>query len=159
MANVHSFKTSDGTEWHMLATIPVARRVRAQHGIDLLAVTAPIDDNPLMKLAADPYLLADVLWTILGEQAARHGIEKDRFEELIFEAIDDAVNALVEAALDNYPQKKREALLRLWRAQEAAIDEVVRRIESQSVESIATAAVESVFGSDGENKPQSIPGN
>lgn len=122
-----TFKDENGREWMVRVDVPAVKRLR-EHGLDILGI---FDDGfkPIAELADDPCRLVDSLWIVCQEQAEKDGIGEEAFARRLFgDAIGDALNALVEAVADFFPNPKRrdalKAALRKIREAEATMIEM-----------------------------------
>lgn len=131
--------TAGGQTWPIRITPPLARRVRDEIGIDLYAITAAPAANPFVRMADDPYVLADVMWAVCGQLAQQRGMDRDTFEADLWDSIDSATEALLAGVVASYPQKKREALKKLLEAQTTALNRVIDRLGPQMDQIIESA--------------------
>jgi len=127
--------------WPLRITPPVARRLRDELGIDLLAVTAPPEQNPFVRLSNDQYLLSDVLWSLAQPLAEARQITREAFEDSVWPVVDQAVEALLDAVVASFPEKKRAGLRKLIDAQNAALDRVMERMTPE-IDRLVDAAVD-----------------
>lgn len=141
-----AFVDENGHRWPLRITPPVARRIRDELGIDLLAVTSPPESNPFVLLANDQYLLSDVLWALAQPLAETRQISRDAYENAVWPVIDTAVETLLEAVVASFPEKKRAGLRKLIDAQNAALDRVMERMTPE-IDRLIDAAVDEVMQS------------
>lgn len=132
--------------WPLRITPPVARRVRDATGIDLYAISSPPSTNPFFRLAEQPLLLADVLWTICQPQAEMRGLTRDEFEESIWPEIDSATAKLIEGVIAAFPEQKKRGLRKLVDAQNAALEKVLEKLEPKIDDLIDQAAEDAAAG-------------
>lgn len=101
-----AFRDNAGHDWQLAIDINVAREIRNRCGVNVLDIR-----GGLPKLAEDPILLVDVLYVACEPQCKTAGISDADFgRRLVGEAIDDAGDALVEALIEFFPEKKRRVL-------------------------------------------------
>lgn len=104
------FKTSDGRDWIVRLDAMKIRDVRESCDVDLGTLDfAKVAE----RLGSDPVLLADVLWALCQDAAAKGSIQKQQFYEgLVGDAIDDAARALLQARADFSPARTRSLIQR-----------------------------------------------
>lgn len=104
------------------------QRVREAHGVDLVGN----DGREFLKLANDPCLLVDVMWTIIEPQAASLGLNAEQFgAALVGDGIEAATDALLQSILDFLPPKRRNLI--------STAVEREREIEQQALEKTLAA--------------------
>ena len=107
-----TFNDAKGQPWLLDITVSALRRIKAIASIDLADFSAIASGEILKRLAADPVLLADVLYAALMPEVERRGMAKDDFCDLVHgDAIEDATRALLESLADFFP-KAQGAVLR-----------------------------------------------
>ncbi len=100
-----------GNSWQITLDIDVMRRVRAGTGYDLARL---FTDEGMNTLAADPILLADVIWQCIKPQAeAKQITHADFIKGMRAQAIENASDALIQAAIDFLPPSRAALLTRL----------------------------------------------
>lgn len=98
------FKDQNGKEWTVKLDAPKIQDVRKELQIDLL----DLESNVYARLAADEITLIGVLWVLCRKQIIEAGVTAEQFgEALVGQTIDDAITALVGAAADFLPPRKR----------------------------------------------------
>lgn len=119
------FNDSKGRTWAVKLDAPTIRAVRTTFdGLDL----ASRDCTTYDKLANDPVLLVDVLYTICEKQATAAGVSDVDFgEALVGDAIDHACSALLEGLLDFLPQRTRALLTAIAKKNEKIRDHAIAR--------------------------------
>jgi len=125
------FKDSKDREWIVTINLGTCRRTKSATGFDFLA--SDENSNPLLKLASDYLLLADVLWTIVEPQATNLKVSVEDFiESLSGDCIENAVNAIAEAYVNFTPNpQRRELLLKLWTKIKSIEKTMLERAEKQ----------------------------
>jgi hypothetical protein len=116
-----TFTDATGRAWSVIITVATLKRVRALANVDLLDVGG---GALLERLAADPVLLADVLYAVVKPEADARQVNDEAFgQALAGDAIDHAATALLEALVAFFPQPRRRLLAQVleklagWRAQ------------------------------------------
>ena len=126
-----TFMDSKSRTWNISINLGVCKKIKTQLDLDFLS--ADESSNPLLKLASDYLLLADVLWILVEPQAIAQNVTVDDFiESLSGDSIDAAVNALAEAYCFFVPNpKRREILQRLWVKVRDAESKILAEAEKQ----------------------------
>jgi hypothetical protein len=114
------FRDLNGKTWQLSLTIGKARAIKAQLGVDLLAVS-DMAANPLVRLADNPDMLCGVLWALVNPDWPR--VVGD--EEAFWNAVDDQVLELATAALT-------EALLAFFRPGKRAVVRAALDLQSKT---------------------------
>ena len=116
-------------EWTLTIDVNSIRRVRADPGIDLMGV---LDGPLLIRLASDPVLLVDTLYTLCAAQAETAKISPEEFGQgLTGDAIEKAGNALLEALADFFPSRRRAILRQLLERAEELAEKDLAAIEAK----------------------------
>jgi len=143
---VPTFKTESG-EWIVKVDGPKALQVRAEvEGLDIVAR----DASQFELLTKDVLKAQQVLWVLCRDQAAQKGIDRDQFMALLGGDVGEAAGiALIEAIIDFFPSRQREALRQMLAANleaEAAMhDHVQNRLkEAPLAKRIATKGIEEI---------------
>ena len=81
---MHSFQDKNGKKWNIELNVGTAKRVKSECEIDLVNVITMSRDgkaqaSALERLAEDPILLVDVLFSLCKEQAKESGIDDFAF--------------------------------------------------------------------------------
>ncbi|QDV53698.1 hypothetical protein [Gimesia fumaroli] len=108
-----SFTDTQEREWVIEITLGVARKVKSETNVDLLAALRnPESANKLMqKLADDPESLGQVIY--VAAKSPDEGLTADDlFDALDHEAANAAFNALDDAMTDFFPPQVRGRLKR-----------------------------------------------
>ncbi len=162
-----TFTDHQGRSWTIEINFTSLRRVKATTGVDLTRLVDPKSDV-MGQLTGDPFVLFDCLIALLQPQLDAKGLTAERFgESLDEESADNAVVALIEAAIDFFQAGKRMLLKRAFakvttaaqRRQTASLDQALRAVESpefeQAIETALDAASRSTSGSSATNSPES----
>lgn len=135
------FKDATGREWQIKLDAPTIREVRAVLQIDLGAM----DGDFFRKLDDDPVLLVDLLWVLCRGQA--NGTTDRQFGQAVFgDPIATATQALIDAWLDFFPERKR-LLLRSLAEKQAAVTTkatalAMQKLNDPTLEGMLLAAAE-----------------
>ena len=113
---MRSFKDNEGRDWLVAVNVATVKRVRAECGVDLASATEPNAENgesPLERLAGDPVLLVDVLYSLCRKQAEKRGVDDEAFGTAIAgDSVAAAADALMEAIVDFFPNPRRKLLMK-----------------------------------------------
>jgi hypothetical protein len=145
-----SFRTKDGTRWTIEFTYGTMKRIRALTGLDLTDIQ---DGRPLLRLANEWALLADVLFLAVEEQAKGRGITDEDFGAMLdARALEEASEALPRAVLNFSPKHLRKgleaALKAALEAQEETAEAVAEYASSprmrKKIEELQEEAIEGI---------------
>lgn len=142
-----TFKDNAGREWEVALDAPTIRKIREAHdGLDL----AGVDGAAYEKLADDPILLVDVLWTICRKQAQQAEVDDEAFgRALVGDAIDGAVQALLRAISDFFPHAKRAVILAVANKNQTLRDigmqKALSRLNDPALEKQVADAMEAIM--------------
>lgn len=104
-----TFTDAKDRQWTIAVTVGDIKRVRNEAKIDLGDPTP----ETMERLATDPVLLVDVLWSLCSVQAKERGVSDEEFgRALVGDPIDAATEALIEAVVDFFPGQRRSLLRR-----------------------------------------------
>ena len=158
---MHSFQDKNGKKWNIELNVGTAKRVKSECEIDLVNVITMSRDgkaqaSPLERLAEDPILLVDVLFSLCKEQAKESGIDDFAFAELFnADAVEQSSNALMEEIINFSQPAKRKALTRIYRTAKdfaARMDKQLEQVlESPELDAEIESALTKSFG----NTPES----
>lgn len=128
MSDCRNFKDCEGQTWGLRVDRASLRRVQADCGVLLTSLFA--DEFALLTTLSEDVLAAsDVLWSLSRLQAKERDITKERFEELTDSVFEEAFKCMVEAVIDFFPQKKREAMRKLIEVAETAESQITTNID------------------------------
>lgn len=107
------FTDLTGRTWVLKLTVGTLMRVKTECGVDLLKLIEP--ESPVFDQLRDVYTLTGVLWVVL-DQAAKGELTIDQFAEaLAGDVLGDAVEALLGALVNFFPDaRRRQVLRRYW---------------------------------------------
>ena len=128
-----TFKTGDNRDWVVRLDAMKIRDVRESYDIDLGALDF---SKVAERLGSDPVLLAEVIWGLCREQAERLEVtQRQFFEGLVGDAIDDAARALLQARADFSPARTRSLIQR----QIETSDRIRERMATAAMEKLETS--------------------
>ena len=121
-----SFKDTNGREWSVRLDGPTIRDVRKSCDVDLA-------DNGQFheRLAQDICLLVDVLWEVCKRHAPDGYTDRQFGEAINGDILERASAALLEAALDFFPPKKRSLVSALVSKNREVMEEAERLVMSK----------------------------
>lgn len=127
-----NFVDNKDRKWSLVLNIGTIKKVKADTGFDFLKHSEAAD-SPLLLLAGDYVLLADVLYSLCDSQCKERGISVDDFAEgLLGDALDSALNGVSEAVINFTPNpKRRETLTQLWKKIRAIESLELHKAEAQ----------------------------
>ena len=131
---MHSFKDTEGREWHVKITLGIARDLKDQTEIDLL------DGKALLTAAADPYVMGQVLWVVCQKQATSRNLSPEDFAAAFDgDVVTEATDALVEASIDFFPKARRPAIQKAFEKmkamEQAGMERVLVELDDPELES------------------------
>lgn len=152
---------NNGQTWTLSMNVNTLRRVKALCGVNLTEIVTlepgkQPDTTLLEQLASDPILLVDVLYAVVKPEADAKGITDEAFgAAMVGDAIDQAVNALLDEVINFFPSPKRKVLSRLIQAgrrfakkQEEALNQLLENPAlDQAIEQALTGSSDSVTNS------------
>jgi len=123
--NPQNFSDGKGREWRIVITGGVAREL-AKLGFDLIGANyAP----SISRFYDDGALQADVIWTLIREQAESASLsKKDVMDTMTGEHFDDARDAVLEAIPHFFGARRSEQYRRLRGHLDTVIDETQRQL-------------------------------
>jgi len=135
---MHSFKDNEGREWHLAVNVATVKRLRqSELAVDLLDLVdgREPERSLLVRLAADPVLLVDVLYVICQPEAEKRGVSDVEFgEAMAGEVIDRATEALLAEITDFTPNRRDRQRLRRGLEKIEAMMETGRTILDERLE-------------------------
>lgn len=110
---MHTFTDNTGDSWSIVLLRPQLKQVKAELGIDLLAVE---NKTLWMKLIDDLMLLGDLASILLQEQIKTKGLNEEGFaKRFAGEGLENFCQALLQAIVDFFPPRKRAILQQVLR--------------------------------------------
>lgn len=148
-----TFKDNAGRTWSVSVNVDAMKRVRSLLGVNLMEA---VDGKLLEKLASDPVLLCDVIYSLCKPEADSKGISDEDFgKAMAGDAIEHATTAFLEDLVDFFPFAKRRLLakaLEKLKTLEAKILNVAQeRLESPELEAEMETAMRNIGGSSGKS--------
>jgi hypothetical protein len=142
---MHGFKDSAGRYWSVRVDVGAVKRVRSALGVDLMQVAerknaeGGREPGVLERLASDPVLLVDAIYVLCRDQAEAHGVSDEEFgAAMAGDALDHAVQAMLGAIVDFFPNpRERAALKRLLEAAAQEAERVRDRMEEAVAQKLA----------------------
>jgi hypothetical protein len=111
-----SFKDTKGRTWTIGVTVGTVRDVRKTCQVDLLTLAdsaaegVAVKDNLIIRIMADPMLLANILDIVCAEELEAAGVTSEEFgHSLGGDAIGEAGDALIEAIVNFFRDPRDRA--------------------------------------------------
>ena len=155
--SVFTFTDGTGRQWEIESSLLTWERVKSETGVDMLTISTT---QECLRQIDDPYTLGRVLFEAVAEQAASLGVSGDQFKRVVTaDNLDEAANALIEAAIFFCRSRLRPALTMAFKKARERQEREIARIEKslpdlerrmeQALESTetSTASVTSSAGS------------
>lgn len=132
------FTDASGRDWDLQLTVDSIRRVRGDLGFDLAKLFTP---ERLGELGDDVVLQVDVLAALTVDQRTQRGVSNQDFAAgMRGQPLEDAMNALTEAAVDFLPRSRAQVMTRVknraMELQTAMLAAVVERVEALTIEDL-----------------------
>lgn len=104
------FLDTEGRAWSVVVNPTTAKRVRERLGVNLFNVFS----HELERVFSDTFLLIDVLFVLIEQQAQDASVSADEFGEAMDgDAIEAGAEALLDAVAESFPTTKRQAFRRI----------------------------------------------
>ena len=159
---MHNFTDNQHRTWQIALNVYEMKRIRAALGIDPVNVIAldkqgEVKVDMIDRIANDPCLLVDILWTICESQAKEEGITDVEFgSSLAGESIEEATKAFLDELVDFFPGAKRLFLKKAVELARKYADEMKatleKALESPELEDKLKAAMTSSTNSPGSSE-------
>jgi len=108
---MHPFKDTKDREWKIEISVGAISEVKDSLGIDLLKFFVEKDGDAIEHLTEDLPLLCQVIFTLCDAQAKADNVSPEDFSHAMGgDALEDALNALMEELADFSPRQKRKAM-------------------------------------------------
>lgn len=136
----HKFNDNAGRAWSLEVTVATIRRVKTLLGVNLLE---SVSGDLMDRMAADPALLADVVFAVVQPQAEKLGVTDAQFGEgLAGDAVSGASDALIGALVDFFPAAKRGILQRATDARKELGEAIIAKAAERLDQALAQARQE-----------------
>lgn len=136
----HKFTDNAGRIWNLEVTVATIRRVKTLLGVNLLE---SVSGDLMDRMAADPALLADVVFAVVKPQADTLGVTDAQFgESLAGDAVSGASDALIGALVDFFPAAKRGILQRATDARKELGEAIIAKAAERLDQALAQARQE-----------------
>ena len=128
------FQDNAGRTWTVELNTTIIKQVRSLTGLDLL------DAGFFMRLAADPVLLADVLFVVCQPEANERFVTNEDFDRaLAGDALAAGLEALAQARLEySWNSQDRERAKRIAGLSRTLIDDAHAALDAQTEAVLAT---------------------
>lgn len=124
------FSDASGRDWTFSITVDSAKTIRDDVGLDIMSIKDV--DQFAEIVGGDSWAVLDAVALLCEPSFERHGVTaKTFFESLDGDAVESAVKAFVEAVIDFFPQRRREALKTLLAKFEAIEAAAVKRLKTE----------------------------
>lgn len=107
------FKDTNGVEYELLVTVQTLQLAKKEREFDLAKLLYP-GSREIERITEDPILLCDLCWLVAQHRkpADQRGKVEDFYAALAGDALDGAMEALLDAIADFYPRPEQRAFLR-----------------------------------------------
>lgn len=138
------FSDNTGREWIVEINVSTIKRVRAEAGIDLLAVS---DGTLIGELLTDPITLCNVIYILCKPRADEQGVTDELFgEAMAGDAIDHATEAMLSGLVSFSPSPKDRANLSEVLGRTRAMMDKARDLSAEKINSgVIEQAAEAEF--------------
>lgn len=146
---MRKFTDSLKRDWTFTVDYQSIKKVRAELGIDLLAV---VDESEklLQRLATDEILIVDVISVLLTEQIQSKGMDERQFAAgMLGEGLQNAVDALIEGIADFSRPQKGAVIRKAWKVvietHEAASKRMVEAMDNPALKAKVNREIDSAL--------------
>lgn len=132
---MHTFRDKNGKQWNIELNVGTAKRAKSECGIDLVNVITfssdgKIEAAALERLADDPVILVDCLFSLCREQAREAGLDDLGFAELFdAAAVENASDALMEEIINFSRPAKRKTLEKIYQTARRFAEKMDRKLD------------------------------
>lgn len=142
------FKDSAGRDWPIVINVGSIERVKSVTGVNLLEV---VEGKLVEKLASDPALLVNVVYSLCKPDADRQQITDTMFgEAMVGDAIDRATDALLDELVSFFPNRQRQiltkALAKARMIQDQATTIALQRLDDPAIDAKLQKMLSESFG-------------
>lgn len=139
------FVDNKGESWDTRIDVSVIRRVRQEHGIDLSKILSSQEQTA--ALSDDIVLLVDVLYAVCKPTADNRLIDAEAFAmRLSGNAIESAIDSLMQSIIDFFPQSRSKILRQIWdktkEIQQVQIEQVQQSVSEWISKSLSTSMLD-----------------
>lgn len=136
-----SFRDSSGREFVCVVNLSTVIELKRRHGINVNDIG---QGDLLARIANDPELLVNMLWTCCEGSAKSLGFDEIQFaQSLGGDSLENAVDAMLDAIILFFPPLKRGAMMKLIEkgrlVQRLASERAMTAIEALTPEQILTS--------------------
>jgi len=127
-----SFKAG-GRSWKIHLNIGLLGTIKRDAGIDLAGMLASGEKFAAI-VTCDPEILGQILFLVCESEIAAAGLSPEQFASGIDgDALDEAIEALIEAAIDFFPKARGRSAMKaaLPRAMARMVEETNREVETR----------------------------
>ncbi len=123
-----TFTDAENRDWVLSIDVNALRRVRKRCDVKLMDT---LGGETLGRLAEDPVLLVDVLYVLVEPEARERDVSPEAFgRALVGDALDAAVEALLEALADFCPSRRGNLLRQCIERGKRQEDRILARAEA-----------------------------
>jgi len=133
----HKFKDNEGREWSLALNGWQLKNLKERINFDAR------DSQSILQAANDPAILCDVLFVLCEDQCKAAGVSGRQFgESLGGDAIESAAEAYIQATIDFFPQRQRQAiqmmLAKMKETQNRAMEMAKEKLTGAEMEKLIT---------------------
>lgn len=148
-----SFLDNKNRRWTVEITLSTVRRVRTMVNVDILTETA--NGKLFERLANDPVLLCDVLYSVLKPQLDAANVSDEDFgSSLAGDSIAAATDALLQGIVDFFPSARR-ALLQKILTKSKELDSAMMRASEEKLDAAMDSVMSRIIGATSGPSPAS----
>lgn len=154
---MHSFKDRSGQSWELEATYASYARVRSQTGVSLFDIAT--EERKSLQQLADPFMLGQVIWSLLQPQAEARGLTPEAFyEQFDGTTLEAAYTALLDEMVFFCQPRARKILgvaVEKVREADAAAEQIVDERMAEIERAIDAELARWTSGNSDTNSPES----
>lgn len=139
-----AFVDRHNRQWSLEITPYSMKRVKELTGVHLGKILAD-EMKPLSDLLLDPIAIVDVLYALCVPQCEQKGITDEQFgQALVGDSFESAVEALLIAIQDFFPNRQKELLAKLFskgrQIEQALVEKAQQEIDKLDATCIVSAS-------------------